>query len=96
MFDNVQDPRERNYARNIRTRELVFFSMGDIPDDILVHPADWAVWRKLIANAKTHLIGETGSDYCERLAHVPHHKACRKCNPLWQGAVEAQKVKQDA
>ncbi len=63
----------KNYARNVQTKEYIFFS-----DFLLVpNPREWVVWFPVATAPEVRVIGENLVDYCTRLNHSV--KACVYC-----------------
>lgn len=70
-----------NYARNIKTGDLVFFS-GSLP--IAIRPvANWAFWAipsgSQPESFQGRFIGEAPDARCARLNHQPCDKMCDHC-----------------
>lgn len=68
--------RIQNYARNVRTKELVFIEAGMSPE-LRTLSADWVWWTAPSVAPDSRLVGETPNEYCRRMAHRP--RVCVFC-----------------
>lgn len=66
-----------NYARHIRTGEMLFFSSP--PDVVLKRPFDFVVWYPIDGSrgAYVRVVGEDSDEYCKRVAHAA--RVCQHC-----------------
>lgn len=69
---------QRNYARNIKTGEYVFFDADCLPPNhVKETPQLWAFWKRPNSIIAFRQIGESLDGYCVWFGHTP--KACKHC-----------------
>lgn len=75
----------KNYARNRRTGELMFFG-ASLPEVVRARPDDWASWHPTTVDS-VHRIGEGTFLHCARNGHRQRRcVACREYLEKLRGA----------